>query len=168
MCHRFRSSGYCTYGCTPGQEVCHRYFRGNCPYGPFCRYKHPNELEDAHEILGLHPQGRNVTYELVMFAFRQRCGLNGAELEQVTHAKDLLVLRRYPPPPNAHVEEAHVMLGLDPQGTYVTRELVKAAYQKRSLVTHPDKNPGLGPDLFQKVGNAYEDLLKKYPPETTN
>lgn len=167
MCHRLRRHGFCEYGCTRTQEMCHRYFRGQCSYGQFCRYKHPNDLEEAHEILGLHPQGRNVTYELVMFAFRQHSGLNGAEFEKVTNAKDLLVQQRYPPPPNPDVEEAHVLLGLDPQGTYVTHELVKAAYQKRTLYTHPDKNPGLGPGPFQMLKNATDVLLQKYPEQRT-
>ncbi|CAM9692144.1 unnamed protein product [Pylaiella littoralis] len=55
-------------------------------------------------------------------------------------------------------EEAYELLGLEPDGdTEFTPDEIKKAYRKKSLATHPDKNPNDSEATakFQQVGEAY-------------
>ncbi|CAM9758811.1 unnamed protein product, partial [Ectocarpus fasciculatus] len=56
-------------------------------------------------------------------------------------------------------EEAYELLGLEPEPEK-TAEEIKKAYKRKSLATHPDKNPG-DPEAtakFQQVAEAYLSL----------
>jgi DnaJ-class molecular chaperone len=39
-----------------------------------------------------------------------------------------------------------------------TRDQIKAAYRRRAMETHPDRNPGMDGEEFKKVNAAYQKL----------
>ena len=75
------------------------------------------------------------------------------------------------PPPRAQSEKDLKLLGLDPQGTWVTCHLIKAAWRVRAKQSHPDKNPMAATDQhakawaekqFRDVQDAYKRLAAAY------
>ena len=93
---RYRDNGrYCLKGCAPGWTVCHKWWRGSCPYGgrDYCRHGYhstrrsaapaqptpqpapqPTPEQRAAKLLGLDPEGSFLSEALVQSCWRQRCG----------------------------------------------------------------------------------------------
>jgi hypothetical protein len=78
---------------------------------------------------------------------------------------------RPPPPPPTESEKDLKLLGLDPQGTWVTCHLIKAAWRVRAEGSHPDNNPMAATDQhakawaekqFKDLKDAYERLAVAY------
>jgi hypothetical protein len=83
-------------------------------------------------------------------------------------APNTTTLAKAPPPRRAmdYLHEAYQLLGID-DSKPLTHELLKSAYKRAAVKTHPDK--GGSPELFDSVTRAFlyiQEILEKLIPKT--